>query len=202
MDIFYNIEKALARPFLKLIFFYKCNDRKNLPKDKSFIVCCNHLSNADPIILSALSRRKIHYMAKAELFKNKFAGAILKAHGAFPVVRGAGDGKAISKGEEILKEGKILGIFIEGTRSKTGELQKPKSGAAMIAWQTKTPIIPVCITPKNKKIKFFNKVTVSWGKPLYMEELGLISGDIKEIRDASRIIMEKISEMRERDLQK
>lgn len=202
MDIFNISEKILARPFLKLIFFYKCNDRKNLPKDKPYIVCCNHISNADPIILSALSRRKIYYMAKAELFNNKIAGAILKAHGAFPVVRGAGDGKAVSKGEQLLKEGKVLGIFIEGTRSKTGELQKPKAGAAMIAWQTKTPVVPVCITPKKGKIKAFSKVTVSWGKPLSMEDLGFVNGEPKEFKNASRIIMDKIAELRERDLEK
>lgn len=200
MDIFNKIEKMIARPFLKLLFFYKCNNRKNLPKDGAFIVCCNHLSNADPIVLSALSRRKIHYMAKSELFKNKFFGAILKAHGAFPVNRGKGDEKAINHSEEILQQGKVLGIFIEGTRSKTGELQKPKSGAAMIAWQTKTPVIPVCITPKKKKVKFFSKVTVSWGKPMTLQELGLINGDSSEIRNASRLIMDKITEMRERDL--
>lgn len=202
MNIFYCIEKIITRPFLKLIFFYKCNGRKNLPKNEPCIVCCNHLSNADPIILSALSRRKIHYMAKVELFQNKLAGAILKAHGAFPVVRGAGDGKAISEGEQLLKDGKVLGIFIEGTRSKTGELQKPKAGAAMIAWQTKTPVIPVCITPKNCKVRAFNKVTVSWGEPLSMEDLGFVNGDAKEFRNASRIIMDKITTLRERDLKK
>ena len=139
-------------------------------------------------------------MAKAELFKNPFASAVIRELGAFPVDRGAGDGKAINTAEEVVKDGRLLGIFIEGTRSKTGEFLRPKSGAAVVAFQTKTPVIPVCVTPKNKKIKLFQRVTISWGKPLSLEELGLISGSPAELRNASRRIMDEIKKLREEAL--
>ena len=94
-----------------------------------------------------------------------------------------------------------MGIFIEGTRSKTGEFLRPKSGASIIAYQTQTPVIPVCITPRNTKIKKFDGVYISWGKPMSIEELGLKNGTPEEYRNASRMIMGEIKKLRERDLE-
>lgn len=194
------VGRILLAPVFKLMFFYKVKGKKNLPKEGSYIVCCNHLSNYDPILLSLTQRRQIYYMAKAELFEKKFPAWVITKLGAFPVQRGAGDGKAINTAEEVVKDGRLLGIFIEGTRSKTGEFLRPKSGAAIIAHQTQTPVIPVCITPKNKKIKVFQRVTISWGKPLSIEELGLKNGTPEEYRNASRKVMAQIKELRENDL--
>ena len=192
--------RIVLLPVYKMLYFYKVNGAKNLPKEGSYIVCCNHLSNNDPVFLSLTQSRQIYYMAKSELFDNKFVSWVITKLGAFPVQRGAGDGKAINTAEEVVKDGRLLGIFIEGTRSKTGEFLRPKSGAAIIAYQTQTPIIPVCITPKNKKIKVFHKVTISWGKPLSIEELGLKNGTPEEYRNASRRVMAEIKKMRENDL--
>ena len=199
-SIVFVIGRILAIPLFKLLFHYRVKGKKNLPKDGAFIVCPNHLSNADAMLVSVTQKRQIYYMAKAELFKNPFASAVIRELGAFPVDRGAGDGKAINTAEEVVKDGRLLGIFIEGTRSKTGEFLRPKSGAAVVAFQTKTPVIPVCVTPKNKKIKLFQRVTISWGKPLSLEELGLISGSPAELRNASRRIMDEIKKLREEAL--
>ncbi len=199
-SIVFVIGRILAIPLFKLLFHYRVKGKKNFPKDGAFIVCPNHLSNADPMLVSVTQKRQIYYMAKAELFKNPFASAVIRELGAFPVDRGAGDGKAINTAEEVVKDGRLLGIFIEGTRSKTGEFLRPKSGAAVVAFQTKTPVIPVCVTPKNKKIKLFQRVTISWGKPLSLEELGLISGSPAELRNASRRIMDEIKKLREEAL--
>ena len=199
-SIVFVIGRILAIPLFKLLFHYRVKGKENLPKDGAFIVCPNHLSNADSMLVSVTQKRQIYYMAKAELFKNPFASAVIRELGAFPVDRGAGDGKAINTAEEVVKDGRLLGIFIEGTRSKTGEFLRPKSGAAVVAFQTKTPVIPVCVTPKNKKIKLFQRVTISWGKPLSLEELGLISGSPAELRNASRRIMDEIKKLREEAL--
>lgn len=195
------IGRVLAIPLFKLMYRYKVRGKKNLPKNGSYIVCCNHLSNMDPPLLSVTQKRQIYYMAKAELFEKKFFAWVIRTLGAFPVNRGAGDGKAIEQAEEIVKDGRLLGIFIEGTRSKTGEFLRPKSGASIIAYQTQTPVIPVCITPRNKKVKKFSGVYISWGKPLSIEELGLKNGTPEEYRNASRMIMGEIKKLRERDLE-
>ena len=196
----YVVGRIIIIPIFKLLFFYKVNGKQNVPEDGPFIVCSNHLSNFDPVILALTQKRQIFYMAKAELFKNKLLAKLIRTLGAFPVTRGAGDGKAINEAESIIKDGKLLGIFIEGTRSKTGEFLRPKSGASIIAHQMNVPVIPVCITPKNKKVKVFQKVTVSWGKPMTPQELGLKTGSGEGYRNASRMIMKKISQLRENDL--
>lgn len=199
---FYAFGRALLIPIFKLLFFYEVKGKENLPDDGAFIVCSNHLSNNDPALLTITQKRQIFYMAKAELFKNPVLASLFRKLGAFPVHRGAGDGKAINEAENIVKDGKLLGIFIEGTRSKTGEFLRPKSGAAIIAKQMNVPVIPVCITPKtkDKKVKPFHKVTVSWGKPLTPEQLGLVNGENSEYRNASKMIMAEIQKLRENDL--
>lgn len=196
----YVVGRIVVIPIFKLLFFYKVNGKQNLPKDGAYILCSNHLSNFDPVLLALTQKRQICYMAKAELFKNKFLSKLIRTLGAFPVTRGAGDGKAINEAENVIKDGKLLGIFIEGTRSKTGEFLRPKSGASIIAHQMNVPVIPVCITPKDKKIRLFHKVTVSWGKPMTPQELGLKTGSGEEYRNASRMIMSEISKLRENDL--
>ena len=172
MNALYFIGRCLLIPIYKLMFFYKVNGKKNIPKKGAYIICSNHLSNHDPIMLGVCVPRQI----------------------------GAGDGKAINEAEEVVRKGRLLGIFIEGTRSKTGEFLRPKSGASIIAHQMNVPVIPVCITPKNKKYKLFQKITVSIGKPMTPKELGLEKGTPEEYRNASRMIMGEIKNMREKDL--
>ena len=197
----YSFGWYLLYPIFKLLFFFKVNGRENIPENGGFILCSNHLSNFDPVLLALSQKRQIFYMAKAELFKNKFFGALIRKLGAFPVERGAGDGKAIEMAESIIKDEKMLGIFIEGTRSKTGEFLRPKSGAAIIAHQMKATVIPVCITPKNQKIKVFQRVKIRFGKPLTPEELGLNGEAGPEVyRTAARRIMSEIQSLREIDL--
>lgn len=200
MNPLYFIGRCLLIPIYKLLFFYKVNGKENVPKKGAYIMCSNHLSNNDPIMLGVAFPRQIYFMAKAELFKNPFGAMIIRWLGAFPVQRGAGDGKAINEAEEVVKKGRLLGIFIEGTRSKTGEFLRPKSGAAIVAHQMNVPVIPVCITPKDKTVRIFQKVTVSIGKPMTPQELGLEKGTPEEYRNASRRIMDEIKQMREKDL--
>lgn len=200
MNPLYFIGRILIMPIYKLLFFFKVNGKNNIPKEGAYIICSNHLSNHDPVFLGLALKRQLFFMAKAELFKNPFLAKLIRTLGAFPVERGAGDGKAINEAEQIVKDGKLLGIFIEGTRSKTGEFLRPKSGAAIIAQQMNIPVIPICITPKNKKIKVFQKVTISIGTPITPQQLGLENGSGMEYRNASRIIMSEIQKLRENDL--
>lgn len=201
MNLLYAFGRVLLVPLMKLLFFFKVNGKKNIPRKGGFILCSNHMSNLDPVILGVAQIRQVHFMAKSELFRNNFFAALIRALGAFPVERGAGDGKAITTAEELVNGGKTLGIFIEGTRSKNGELLRPKAGAAMIAEQTKATVIPVCITPRNKekKIRVFSQIVISIGEPIPYEMLGLGSGSPEAYRNASKMIMGEIKKMRERD---
>lgn len=201
--IIYSIIKALATPIFKLLYFYDIKGKENIPQNGNFILCCNHLSLADPVFLVVSQKRKVYFMAKSELFRNKTLAKFFCVMGAFPVNRGKNDMGAIDKSEQILENDGILGIFLEGTRSKDGELLKPKSGASMISFKAKADILPVCITPKNGgKIRLFHKTFISYGKIINAETLGITSESSVGFRNASRTIMNEIKKLREIDLAK
>ncbi len=199
--ILYSIGRVVCTPIFKIFYRYKPINNNTLPQTGGCILASNHISFADPVLLGLCQKRRLFFMAKSELFKNKFFAAIIRALGAFPVERGAGDNKAIKTGEDLIKDGEVMTIFIEGGRTKTGDLMRPRSGCALVAQQMQVPVIPACITvvgnPKHK----FAKCVVHFGDPLTPKQLGLTpDGGRRELRDASNIIMDEIRKMREQDL--
>ncbi len=197
----FRLSRIIGKPVCQIIFPLKVNNLENLPESGKVIVCCNHISLKDPVYLSMHSKRMMRYMAKKELFENKFVSKIITGMGAFPVDRGSGDQASMNYASQVLQEGEILAIFFEGTRSKDGKLGRPRIGAAMLAYENKAPILPVCITTKNlKQPKAFHKAVISYGKLIPYEELGMTEGTMTEFKNASRMVMERIKQMRERDL--
>ena len=117
----------------------------NVPKTGPLIVVSNHLSRADPPIIGAGIPRRIVFMAKEELFRSPLMALIVKGFGAFPVRKQGADRDALRQAQEVLKKGLALGVFPEGTRSKTAVLQPGMLGAAFIALRTGAPVLPVGI---------------------------------------------------------
>ncbi len=199
--VLYTIGRGICRPILKAIYRYKVINKNVIPDDgKGYIIACNHLSYSDPVLLGLSQKRRINFMAKDELFKNRFFAWLIRHLGAFPVKRGTGDVKALKNGEDIIREGNLMTIFIEGGRSKTGELMRPRSGFAVIAQQTGVSVVPACIT-KTSKHKFARRI-IHFSQPVTVEELGL-SGeemDRRALKKSGEIVMGKIKEMREQDL--
>ena len=150
----------------------------------------------DPVILLMTYPKHIYFMAKAELFQSRFARLFLgKVMGAFPVSRGTGDTAALDTARKIVSSRRIMGIFPEGTRSKTGELGRAKSGAAWIASQTGASLLPVRITSRSKKVRPFSMTTVHFGRPLSPEELHLAGVEKPDIRFATRLMMDEIAKL-------
>ncbi len=198
--VLYTVGKTLLLPAYKLLYRYKVIGSENMPKDGGVILACNHLSFSDPVLLGLAQKRRLYFMAKSELFKNKFAAFIIRSLGAFPVERGAGDGKAIKTGEEIIRDGNVMTIFLEGGRTKTGELMRPRSGCALVAQQTMVPVVPACITVTGNPKHLFAKRVIHFAPPLSPEAMGLTAeGGRREIKNATATIMDEIRRMREED---
>lgn len=196
----HKLARVVCTPLFKLLYRYEITNKNNIPPTGGYVLACNHQSYTDPVLVSIGQKRMIYFMAKSELFRNKFFSALIRSLGAFPVQRGGtGDKGAINNAENLLAEGKVLGIFPEGTRSLNGELLKMRAGAVMLAYQSGVPIIPACITAKGGKLKAFRKVKITYGDPLTCEQLGITTGSGKELREATRILSEKITEIREHD---
>ena len=196
---FGHILKAIIRPIVRLIFPYRVTGLQHLPADdRPLIVCCNHISMVDPVfLLLAQKRADIYFMGKAELFRSEFSAWLLgKQFGSFPVSRGKGDMHALDRAEQLIAERKWMGIFPEGTRSKTGELGRFKSGAALLAAKTQAYVLPVAVTTKNQKVKAFRRVTVSFGEPLSPAELELV-GEKPNLRVATRAMTAAVAALME-----
>ena len=127
---FYNFSKIVGGPPFSFFYPHTSNHRERIPKEGKVIICSNHISLKDPPMLALDTKRQIFYMAKSELFENKFVGSLITALGAFSVDRGVGDSNALDRCGEILEQDGAVGIFIEGTRSLDGKLGKPKYACA------------------------------------------------------------------------
>ena len=202
MTPMYRLAKVVPQWFVRPILPNHVEGRENLPKRSAAIICVNHMRNSDAVRMFFSCHRQIFFLGKSELFENPFLGWVLRNVGVIPVQRGHGDVGAISVAGQHLEQGDLLGVFIEGTRSKDGSFGQPKAGAAMLAWRYQVPVIPCCITAKDGRLpKVFEKCRITYGKPISPAELGLQSGKSSEFRSASRLIMDKIKEIREADLQ-
>lgn len=197
----YKFAQIVLTPIFKLLYRYKVIGAENVPSSGPVLLCSNHTAYKDPIFLGLIQWRQVWYMAKKELFKNKFLSFLITKLGAFPVERSGGT-SAIKRGIDILEKDGVVGIFIEGTRSKTGELLKPKPGVTMLAYETDAAIVPVYISQRNgKPSKAFHKTIIRVGKPLSIkEDIGMTESTGMAMRQASRVIMEHISELREQTL--
>lgn len=184
----YKLIKGLIHAFCLITHRVKKVGEENIPKDGAYIICANHTSNWDPVILITCTKRKICFLAKEELFRNRFFIWLAKIFEIFPVKRGKQDIESMKNSIRVLKEGKLLGLFPEGTRNGLSKNGKAKNGAAYMALRTGTKVIPVGI---QGEYKLFSKITLNYGKPLDFTEYGKTT-DKEILEKVSTEIMENI----------
>lgn len=192
---FYRIIKFLLWLPLTIMHPTKIYGKKNLPDGKA-ILSCNHRSNWDIVLYLLHTKKKIKILAKKELFKNKLFGAILRWLGGIEIDREANDINAIKACMKCLKEDKHLFIFPEGTRLKDESmiLGEIKSGMALIAIKTKTPIVPIWI---EKKPRLFRRSVYRIGKPFELSDFYGVKLDEETLEKANQVVREKMLENRE-----
>lgn len=189
----YSVIKALLYYFFKLFCRYKIIGAENIPVSGGVIIAANHISLWDPPVVGAGATRPIHFMAKEELFAIPALKWIITKINAFPVRRGAADRTAIRYAISLLKKGEVLGLFPEGTRSKTGILGKPEPGIAMIALKAGVPIVPAAIIGTNKVGKegfLLPQFIIKYGKPIIINQE---KTDKETMEHLSVTIMQEIS---------
>jgi glycerol-3-phosphate dehydrogenase (NAD(P)+) len=142
--LIYWIVRGVLQPFFHLYFRLSRIGREHIP-DGPVILASNHRSFLDPFIIATLARRPLYYVAKEELFRNRFNGWLLNNLGAFPVRRGQSDEDMIETAKEILARGDAVLIFPEGTRIRPGALGRPRRGVGRLALETGAPVVPIAI---------------------------------------------------------
>lgn len=161
---------------------------ERIPASGPVILAPNHRAHADPPYLSLITPRPMHFMAKEELFKVPVLSAIIRGVGTFPVKRGVPDRAALRHAVDLLKAGKVVTIFPEGTRSEDGSLRAAEKGFALIARQADATIVPIAIEgtekmlPKGAKRLRRAAVRITVGAPLSVE--GILAAKPPEVKDA------------------
>lgn len=186
--MFYFAVRRIVGFFMRHIYRLEVHGRENIPQDSErLIICGNHKSNLDPVAISAIFERQIFWMAKKELFNNKFFGGFLTKLGAFPIDRQGNDLAAIKKSLKILKNEDVLGIFPEGTRVKEADYTRIKSGIALIAQKTNSRVLPVYIEGDYKP---FRKTRIYFREPVKInKEIKYSPGELENIsQDIMRIV--------------
>lgn len=203
-SMFYRILHFLLFIPVILIFRIRWKNRKNEPKraEGPYLVCANHQTALDVVFICAvLKRQQPHFMAKAELFKVPVFGGLCRKMGAFPVSRGKGDVGAIKHSVELLKSGRSVGLFPQGTRcpEKDPRACSVKYGAGMLAVRAGVQVLPVHIKMKNYKWKFFRRVKVIVGEPIPFEKFEYQEGVAGEYARITNIIYDEICRLGEED---
>lgn len=168
------------RVFFRIVFStlwpLRIKGVENVPRDGAAIIVCNHLSMVDPFVVGYAANRLVSFMAKEELFGVPVVGFVIRKVGAFPVDRSRRDPASLRIALTVLKGGELLGMFPEGTRSTTGDMQELRAGAARLAARTRTPIIPAAVhntdhaLPPGKLLRPA-RISLTFGLPFELTEL-------------------------------
>jgi 1-acyl-sn-glycerol-3-phosphate acyltransferase len=187
---FWFYKYILMGPLLSLLGRPKVEGLEYVPDHGPVLLASNHLAVADSFYLPLVLRRRIFFLAKSEYFtgtgiKGKLTKFFYSSTGQVPIDRTDADSAAaaLTAAAGILDQGKLLGMYPEGTRSPDGRLYKGKTGLARVALETGIPVIPVAmigtdvVNPPGSKIWHFGRVQVKFGKPMDFKRFEGLAGN-------------------------
>lgn len=201
MRTHYFIGWAIINLMLKIFWRLKKTGTEFIPPRGGVIIASNHVAYVDPPFVGAASSRELHYLAKSELFHNGLLGWLIRKYNAFPVTRGAFDRRAMSQAIKLLKQGKALLLFPEGTRSRDGNFLKPKLGAGKIAKEAGVPVVPAYIGNSGNLFETFLKrkrLKISFGLPILTSWLDDVPKDKEGYKRIGEEIMSRIKILKEK----
>ncbi len=195
---FYDALVKIFSRAVKLFFrihVYDLERESTADTDRGMLVCCNHISFADVVVLAAcLKKHRIRFLAKAEIFKVPVLKQFATAMGAFPVERGKADVGAIKKTLSLLEAGETIGFFPQGTRypDVNPATTSVRNGIGMIAYRSDATILPVYLQTKNNRIRPFRRVNLFIGEPFRYRDLNCAAEDPPNYPAASREVFDRI----------
>lgn len=202
MTPLYWFIRLLIRVAARILLRFEVHGVDLLPTSGGFLLVANHASNLDPPLIAAALSRPCHTLAKRELFDVPVLGWLIRRLHAHPIQRGGVDRRALRECLELLRRGDILLLFPEGTRTRDGELQTGKAGAAMLAAQAQVPIVPAYIDgtfralPRGAKRLRFAKIRVYFGKPFAVSQVVPAPTEGRQAYDLLAVeIMRRIAEL-------
>jgi 1-acyl-sn-glycerol-3-phosphate acyltransferase len=192
------ITNLVARVLLGL----RVEGREHIPGTGGLVVACNHISYWDPPVLGMGFNRELFYLAKRDLFRNRWFAALIKAHNAVPLSRDAFSRSGLVKAIEIVNSGEAIVIFPEGGRGDPKVLREPKAGLGMVVDKTSCPVLPAYVVGSDtirKCLMRRRSLKVYFGAPIRPEEFEAKGGEGKEryVR-ISQIAMDRMALLKAR----
>jgi len=198
----YNYSTKLFKLGLLIWNRVKVYGAENIPDEGGVLMASNHASFLDPPVVSiGYRKRPIHFMARNTLWNSKFGTWWMTHVGCIPVSRGTGDMRALKTTIKMLKEGKVVSMFPEGTRTEDGKLQKPLGGIGFIVEKSGCSVVPSYIDgsykahPKGTRFIKPTKVTITYGKPITPEEFQALGTGRKAYDKYAELIMQRIADL-------
>jgi len=189
-DLIWTVGRPTLGAVLRALAPLRVYGSEWVPATGGVVLAMNHFSWLDPPAFGAACPRNIRYMAKIELHQVKLIGPFIRSFGAFSVRRGESDRDAVRLMRQCVQDGDALGLFVEGTRQRSGVPGDVQPGAAMVALQERVPIVPAAIHGSQFwKLGNFEPVSVAWGRPLLFDGLPATG---KGYREASVEIQREI----------
>jgi 1-acyl-sn-glycerol-3-phosphate acyltransferase len=161
---FYRVARAICKVVCLVLWRFKAVGVENVPVTGPLIVACNHVSYLDPVAVGVGLPRMVTYLAKKELFAIPLLGPVIRGCGAYPLDRHAGGVAAVRAALRVLKEGRCVGIFPEGTRNLRG-MAGEKGGAAFLAALSGAPVVPAAVVG-TKDARHLAQIRVAYGEPM------------------------------------
>jgi 1-acyl-sn-glycerol-3-phosphate acyltransferase len=198
----YRLLRAILAPVVALLFHPRVAGLEHVPGRGPAILCANHLSFLDPVVVAVAVPRPVFYLGKSEYFGRRW-GWFFASLGVLPVARrgGAAGESSLQRGRQVLEAGRLLGIYPEGTRSPDGRLYRGKTGAARLAIRTGAPVVPIGVTgtrevwPPRAWLPRPGPVAVRFGPPLDFSHLRGRDDDRAALRDATDALMSAIADL-------
>ncbi len=191
---FYWLVRGATGLAVRILGGARVSGSRHIPAEGPVILCSNHFSYWDPPAVAAACPRRVFFMAKKELFSVPVLGPAVRLLGAFPVDRQSADRGAIRQALRHLKEGRVLGLFPEGTRGQPNQVSDPKPGVGLIAKRSRAPVVPMAVIGEYVTK---DPVHVRVGEPLTWEDLTARAGS-SQMGAVSRQIMEEVKQLMNR----
>jgi 1-acyl-sn-glycerol-3-phosphate acyltransferase len=190
-NFIYKSVRLLVNISFSVLYRLEFSGLENIPEKEAYILCSNHYGELDMFLAACRIKRIVHFMAKKELFDSKFGSFFFRGIEAYPVSRGEGDIKAFRDTLKFLKNGEIVGILAEGTRTRGMDRKevKIKPGLALFAQKADVKILPVAVKSNQK---LFSKVRVTFLKPVKLEFEKGKKYTMDELSDMSKGIIDSI----------